>query len=318
MLLSLRDIVTPNRIAPVFLLIVALSFPIGATARAAAPTSPQAACTSSVGPGIPPPTSVPSGMTIYHSSWYGQSGYMTLCPGDTSMATLAIYNSGTGGWHKDGWAAQLGTWSPTPGQDQPTPLGGDGTNGSPATGWPRYNRVAIQPAAWVGPNQVAWFQFQVRAPSTPGSYRLYLRPLVEGAVFGGVSGQWMQDQGIYWQITVVAFTDGRDAPTVGASGEGRSDVRLTITEPSTNANGLTYAIQRTALMTAPMSCGASTGTYTQIATITIPNGSNTASYLDAGRPDGQWCYRVGAADPATGTTAWGYSNPAVIAPPVGP
>jgi hypothetical protein len=81
-------------------------------------------------------------------------------------------------------------------------MGGDGTNGSQNTGWPRYNRLAVQPAPYVGPNQVAWFQFQVRAPMTPGAYRLYLRPLVEGPVIGGISGQWMDDQGIFWQITV--------------------------------------------------------------------------------------------------------------------
>ena len=127
---------------------------------------------------------------------------MTLCTGDTATATIAIYNSGVSGWYRDSWPALLGTWSPSPGQDQPSTLGGDGTNGSPNTGWPRYNRVAIQPAPYVGPNQVAWFQFQVRAPSTPGTYRLYVRPLVEGAPLGGVSGQWMDDQGIFWQITV--------------------------------------------------------------------------------------------------------------------
>ena len=170
------------------------------------PAPASAACTSSTGPGIPPPATVPTGVNTYHSSWYGQSGYMTLCPGDTSLATVAIYNSGYFGWYRDGWPAQLGTWSPSPGQDQPSVLGGDGTNGSPSTAWPRYNRLAIQPAPYVGPNQVAWFQFQVRAPSTPGTYRLYLRPLVEGAPIGGVSGHWMQDQGIFWQITVVAST----------------------------------------------------------------------------------------------------------------
>jgi hypothetical protein len=171
-------------------------------AWAAAPSAPFAACTSSTGPGIPPPASVPTGVNTYHSSWYGQSGYMTLCPGETATATLAVYNSGYFGWYRDSWPAKLGTWNPTPGQDRPSVLGGDGTNGSPNTGWPRYDRVAVQPAPYVGPNQVAWFQFRVQAPATPGTYRLYLRPLVEGAPFGGVSGQWMQDQGIFWQITV--------------------------------------------------------------------------------------------------------------------
>jgi hypothetical protein len=91
--------------------------------------------------------------------------------------------------------AYLGTWAPVPGQDQPSAIGGDGQQGSPNTGWPRFNRVALQPADYVGPNQVAWFQFTIQAPSVPGTYRLYIRPLVEGA-------QWMEDIGVFWYVTV--------------------------------------------------------------------------------------------------------------------
>lgn len=100
------------------------------------PVARAAECTNSVGPGIPPPTSVPSGVHWYHASWYGQSGYPTLCPGATSTATVAYYNSGSEGWYGGQMfrMAFLGTWKPEPGQDQPSPLGGDGTNGSPATG----------------------------------------------------------------------------------------------------------------------------------------------------------------------------------------
>ena len=161
-----------------------------------------AACTSSVGPGIPPPASVPSGLPGFHASWYGQSGYMTLCAGDSMTATVAMYNSGSQGWVNGvmGQVAYLGTWYPSPGQDQPSALGGDGTIGSPNTAWPRYNRVAVQPASYVGPNQIAWFQFSVRAPTTAGSYRFYIRPLIEGA-------QWMEDFGIFWQITVPDTAD---------------------------------------------------------------------------------------------------------------
>ena len=156
-----------------------------------------AACSSSVGPGIPPPAGLPSGQSGFHASWYGQSGYPTLCPGERSTATVAYYNSGSRGWvsGRMGEVAYLGTWAPVPGQDQPTTLGGDGQLGSPDTGWPRYNRVALQPAAYVGPNQVAWFQFTIQAPSAPGTYRLYIRPLIEGA-------QWMEDYGVYWYVTV--------------------------------------------------------------------------------------------------------------------
>src|SRR5438034_3693743 len=166
-------------------------------ASAAPATIAAAPCTSSSGPGIAPPARVPSGIPGFHAAWYGQSGYPTLCPGERSTAVVAFYNSGTRGWAlgRMGEVAYLGTWDPDPGQDRATPLGGDGNAGSPATGWPRYNRVAVQPAPWVGPNQVAWFQFTVIAPQLPGTYRLSIRPLVEGA-------QWMEDYGVFWYVTV--------------------------------------------------------------------------------------------------------------------
>jgi hypothetical protein len=157
-----------------------------------------ATCTSSEGPGIPHPLSVDAGIPGFHAAWYGQSGYPTLCPGVRSTATVAYYNAGSLGWVNGqmGQVAYLGTWGPEPGQDAMTPLGGDGTAGSPATGWPRYNRIAIQPAAYVGPGQVAWFQFTIQAPLLPGTYRLYLRPLIEGAT-------WMEDYGVFWLVTVL-------------------------------------------------------------------------------------------------------------------
>jgi len=157
----------------------------------------MADCLPSVGPGIPPPHSVPSGIDGFHAAWYGQSGYPTLCPGQRHTATVAYYNSGSRGWllGKMGEVAYLGTWEPEPGQDRTTPLGGDGALGSPATGWPRYNRVAVQQAPWIGPRQVAWFQFSVIAPAIPGTYRLSIRPLIEGA-------QWMEDYGVFWYVTV--------------------------------------------------------------------------------------------------------------------
>jgi hypothetical protein len=161
------------------------------------PTPPVGGCTGSVGPGIAPPASVPSGVRGFHASWFGQSGYPTLCPGETSTAVVAYANSGSFGWVSGvmGEVAYLGTWSPEPGQDKATPLGGNGMLGSPATGWPHFNRIAVQPSQYVGPGQVSWFQFTIQAPSTPGVYRLYLRPLIEGA-------QWMEDYGVFWVVTV--------------------------------------------------------------------------------------------------------------------
>jgi peptidase C39-like protein len=169
-------------------------------AGAATPAAPSSAvCTGSgVGPGIAPPAQVVSGVPGFHASWYGQSGYPTLCPGERSNAVVAYYNSGSRGWvsGRMGEVAYLGTWNGDPGQDEPTVLGGNGEAGSPQTGWPRFNRVAAQPHDYVGPGQVAWFQFTIQAPDRPGFYRLYIRPLVEGAT-------WLEDVGVYWQVTVL-------------------------------------------------------------------------------------------------------------------
>jgi hypothetical protein len=372
--------------------LLALPVPFVAPAQAAAAT-----CTSSVGPGIAPPAFVPSGLPGFHASWYGQSGYPTLCPGEFSSAVVAYYNSGSRGWQsgKLGEMAFLGTWNPAPGQDRASALGGDGTNGSPATGWPRFNRVAAQPAPWVGPNQVSWFRFTIRAPTTIGTYRLYIRPLIEAAT-------WMEDFGVFWQVTVKdtdaaegnvgsqtvvvgtvntadnSFTSGsvtfrydtndayryagtaitlaqfeqvlssgdtvavnyipnssgastfnitndvgRGAPGVNATvgsfdgGSTQNDVRLVIFEPSTNADGITYSVQR-ATVAATASCSPGAGTYSQIALVTIPNGADSTAYVDANRLSGTYCYRAGANNPVTGTTNFGYGNSATIANPPTP
>ncbi|HUQ41965.1 MAG TPA: hypothetical protein VM052_05640 [Candidatus Limnocylindrales bacterium] len=179
-------------------IVIAVGSVIAPNTPATATAPVGAVCASSTGPGIPPPARVPAGIPGFHASWYGQSGYMNLCPGERATAIVAYYNSGSRGWIQGrmGEAAYLGSWDVEPGQDQPSILGGDGQLGTPTTGWPRYNRPAVQPATWVGPGQVAWFQFAVQAPLRPGTYRLGVRPLVEGAT-------WMEDYGVFWEITVL-------------------------------------------------------------------------------------------------------------------
>ena len=191
----------------VAVLMVLASLAVGrpaATDRAPA----AATCVGSIGPGIAPPSRVPSGIPGFHASWFGQSGYMSLCPGERATATVAYFNSGSRGWvsGRMGEVAYLGTWDSEPGQDQPSILGGDGQRGSPATDWPRFDRVAVQPAAYVGPRQIAWFQFSVQAPSVPGTYRLGIRPVVEGAT-------WMEDFGAFWVVTVLNPDGSAPIPT---------------------------------------------------------------------------------------------------------
>jgi hypothetical protein len=204
----------PVTVALVASLLLTLATPTGPLTAAASE------CSLRVGPGIPPPTSVPSGIPGYHAAWYGQSGYPTLCPGQTAGAVVAYYNSGSLGWRLAPFeVAFLGTSGPNPGQDQPSILGGDGTEGSVNTRWAVYNRPAAMPItytgpnapfAYVGPGQVAWFQFTVKAPQIPGVYRLYIRPLIEGTT-------WMEDYGVYWQVTVVQASPPQRVTVTSAS-----------------------------------------------------------------------------------------------------
>jgi hypothetical protein len=62
-------------------------------------------------------------------------------------------------------------------------------------GWLSANRVAGQAETAVAPGSLATFTFQVRAPATPGVYRIALRPVIDGTT-------WMEDNGVFLVITV--------------------------------------------------------------------------------------------------------------------
>ena len=47
----------------------------------------------------------------------------------------------------------------------------------------------------------------MKAPEIPGTYRLYIRPLIEEV-------QWMEDFGVYWQVTVLPGVDPAQRVTV--------------------------------------------------------------------------------------------------------
>lgn len=122
----------------------------------------------------------------YHSAWSGQSPHPTLAPGQTTTLVVALKNTGTRGWHwgVPGQQANLGTSAPT-----------DVMRYDLAYGWLSGNRLATTTTSYVGPGQVGWFQFQVKAPATPGTYRLNVRGVIDGTT-------WLEDQGIYFLIDV--------------------------------------------------------------------------------------------------------------------
>jgi len=64
-----------------------------------------------------------------------------------------------------------------------------------AADWLWDDRIATTTAPTVAPGEIAEFRFNVRAPVIPGTYRLNLRPVIDGTV-------WMEDQGVFWLIVV--------------------------------------------------------------------------------------------------------------------
>lgn len=131
----------------------------------------------------------------YSAEWVSGSAWQTMDPHQVISVTESWRNVGCATWDisVSGRQAFAGTWNPTPGQDQSSPLGGSGNCGT-LTNWLACNRIRPLENV-VSPGTVANFDFQVKAPPAPGTYQVYLRPLIEGVV-------WMEDYGVHWQMTV--------------------------------------------------------------------------------------------------------------------
>jgi hypothetical protein len=132
----------------------------------------------------------------FSATYQSQSANLSLTPGQVNHFVVQYLNNGYDVWNigMSGNKAFLGTWNPTPGQDQASVLGG-ATGCVVATNWYSCNRIRPT-TTQVDPGQSAWFDFQVRGPASQGIYKLYLRPLIEGVL-------WMEDVGLYVQVTVV-------------------------------------------------------------------------------------------------------------------
>ena len=136
--------------------------------------------TTAGGSGTPPaPTQT------FHAAFQSESAWPTLTPGTSTSLTVKFQNTGSATWQKGvtGSQANLG-------------LNGDtlafaslGMN----DGWLSGNRLATTVENTVAPGQTGTFTFNVRAPTTPGTYRLPLRPVIEGVT-------WMEDAGVFMVI----------------------------------------------------------------------------------------------------------------------
>jgi glucose/arabinose dehydrogenase len=138
----------------------------------------------------------------YHSRWIGQTSVAELAPGVTSEPiTLTFRNTGGRPWVKGalGQEARVGikndelTWA------------------SLGVGWLSGSRPAAQTEATVAPGANATFTFKVKAPTTPSTYVLALRPVIDGTV-------WMEDEGVFVAITVAGGATPRLTVTILQSG----------------------------------------------------------------------------------------------------
>jgi hypothetical protein len=122
----------------------------------------------------------------YHARWSAQSPDQTVYPGARVPLVVAVQNTGSRGWYRGvaNQQANLGTSDPQ-----------DAAHPELALDWLSPNRLTSTTTDYVGPGDVGWFEFSVRAPTTPGRYTLAVRGVVDGV-------GWLEDDGIFFTIDV--------------------------------------------------------------------------------------------------------------------
>jgi hypothetical protein len=123
----------------------------------------------------------------WHSRWHSQSDYLVMSPGQVANFWIKFTNTGTESWNRGIWGRQAN-------------LGLNGDDKAPyrlgmAANWLWDDRIATTVVPLVSPGEIGEFRFNVRAPMARGTYRLNLRPVIDGTV-------WMEDQGVFWLIVV--------------------------------------------------------------------------------------------------------------------
>lgn len=118
-----------------------------------------------------------------HSRWYTQSTLPPLAVGESAHVTLQFINTGHVAWVRS-----------TPSEIRLGEVGSRPLPDEMKVGWPLPDRPAVQSEAIVYQDQVATFTFQVTG-AAPGTYRLRLRPVVDGV-------KWLDDDGVYIDIVV--------------------------------------------------------------------------------------------------------------------
>lgn len=126
---------------------------------------------------VPPPPS-------YHAAFSTESAFPVASAGQTVQWTIAFTNTGATGWSSNGSELHVGTAHPL-----------DAASGLATSSWLDANRPARMTTPYVAPGQQAWFVVTLHAPSQTGTYRLYIRPVIDGVA-------WLEDTGAYVDLVV--------------------------------------------------------------------------------------------------------------------
>ncbi len=138
----------------------------------------------------PVPPSAPTTPSAYDFQFISQSAYPTLAPSGIATLTLTLKNTGTATWKNYG--------------PNPLRLGTSHENDRASDfyheSWISPNRACTLDQPEVPPGSVGTFTFKIQVPSnySPGVYREYFQPVVDGIT-------WMKDIGIYWEIEVISL-----------------------------------------------------------------------------------------------------------------
>lgn len=117
--------------------------------------------------------------------WISQSSYPSLFPDETTRIWMLLENTGTSTWDKS-IPIHLAT---DRNQDRASDF-------YTANDWLSPNRPSwLTDETIIKPGERAVFMFVITAPKKPGVYREYFRPVIENV-------GWLDDYGIYWEITV--------------------------------------------------------------------------------------------------------------------
>jgi len=151
---------------------------------------------------------------MYDYEYIDQSPYPSpLTPGEITNVWLEVKNTGTATWYNNGdTVVRLGTGSVYGDVDQQKDYTSEIYD--PVT-WLSPNRPVAILDSVVAPGQTTHFQFNIKAPSSPGVYKAYFTPVADGVT-------WMKDIGIYWQVTVVSEEGGEE-------GNNQSGSNITVT-----------------------------------------------------------------------------------------